>query len=56
MQEEIDAVKLPSKTVFRRDGNREILTAACVPVTESGFAPDSASQFTRSLGRRKTVG
>ncbi len=24
-QEEIDAVKLPSKTVFRRDGNREIL-------------------------------
>jgi hypothetical protein len=25
MKEEIDAVKLPSKTVFMRDGNREIL-------------------------------
>ena len=44
MQEEVDAVKLPSKTVFMRDGNREILLQLAYQLRKEDLhliAPDS---------------
>jgi hypothetical protein len=44
MHEEIDAVKLPSKTVFMRDGNREILLPLAYQLRKADLhliAPDS---------------
>jgi hypothetical protein len=44
MKEEIDAVKLPSKTVFMRDGNREMLLRIAYKLREEDLhliAPES---------------
>ena len=44
MQEEVDAVKLPSKTVFMRDGNRELLLHLAYEFRKADLhliAPDS---------------
>jgi hypothetical protein len=44
MQEEVDVVKLPSKTVFMRDGNRETLLMLAYQLRRADLhliAPDS---------------